>query len=298
MRGRTRSSQGADVNNVANFIDIGKLVGKDETNYHYSASNLSSRRKVEKISIKMRERRASFDFDNFDESVHSRTQYLRQCIKASSYKGPKLKNDGSYVKSIMKKGTASSSSSSVEARVAFSHVDIREYERVPGDNPCVRTGVPLSIGWKHIQHNPIQLDTYETSKGPPRDKIDMIVPSNVRRVMLRDKFGASIKDINAAVKSVNITKRQRKQTLASENIEVLQEVLESAKRKFRRYVRKAFQAKTSARESWKESHDALMNEYLEKALEGGMELDETLFLSAKICLESISCEVQNEMIHY
>ena len=197
------------------------------------------------------------------------------------------------MKSIMKKGAASSAAGS--SRVVFSHVDIREYDRVPGDNPCVRTGVPLSIGWKHMQHDPISLDAYESRKGRPRNRIEMIVPSKARRVMLRDEFGASVKDINAAIKSVNITKRHRTQTLAKENVEVFQEVLESAKRKFKRIVRMAFKTKTSGKgESWKESHDALMNEYLEKALEGGMELDETILMSAKICLESISCEVQGD----
>mmetsp|Transcript_25804 Transcript_25804/g.36789 ORF Transcript_25804/g.36789 Transcript_25804/m.36789 type:complete len:403 (-) Transcript_25804:138-1346(-) len=287
-----------DVDNVANFIDIRKLVGKSETNYYYSKANLSSRKKVEKIKMK-KKRRGSLD--NFDDSVDSRTNFLIHCIRASAYQGPRtVKKDGSSIQSVMKrrnKLTSIDSTLATEAShstvgtrsggkaVTFSHVDLREYERVPGDNPCVRGGVPLSIGWRHVQHNPICLDNYESGKGHPRDKIEMMVPASVRRSMLRDEFGASIHELNAAMKSVNISKRQRAHTIASEDTEVFEEVLESAKRKFKRVVGKAVSSKKQAEELWEASHEAVMNEYLQNASEG---VDATHLVSDEGATDSLT----------
>eukprot|EP00984_Skeletonema_dohrnii_P034517 scaffold33582_cov119-Skeletonema_dohrnii-CCMP3373.AAC.2 len=292
------------VDNVANFINIRKLVGKNETNYYYSKANLSSRKRIENIKRKKKKRRGTLD--NLDESVNSRKNFLTHSIRASAYQGPRpLKKDGSSIQSIMKRrsGRASldstlstnASHSTVGSRckgsVTFSHIDVRVYERVPGDNPCVRAGVPLSIGWAHVQHDPIPLDEYETGKGPPRDKIEMMVPASVRRTMLRDEFAASITDLNAAMKSVNISKRQRAHTLASEHIEVLEEVLESAKRKFKRVVGKAVSTKKQEAALWEASHDAVMNEYLEKALKGEelveMELHMPQFVSDESATDSL-----------
>ncbi len=137
-------------------------------------------------------------------------------------------------------------------RCAFSCVDIREHERIAGDNPCVSSGVPLSIGWGYYQHQSIPLDNYELNKGPPRDKVEMMVPADVRKSMLRDEFGVSIKDINMAAREANITKGQRRHTVTTEHL-VVNDVVQSAKRKFLRIVKK----KTTANEQEK-----LCQEYL------------------------------------
>ncbi|KAK1737490.1 hypothetical protein QTG54_011776 [Skeletonema marinoi] len=72
------------VDNVANFINIRKLVGKNETNYYYSKANLSSRKRIEKIKRKKKKRRGTLD--NLDESVNSRKNFLTHSIRASAYK--------------------------------------------------------------------------------------------------------------------------------------------------------------------------------------------------------------------
>ena len=122
-------------------------------------------------------------------------------------------------------------------RCAFSCVDIREHERIAGDNPCVSSGVPLSIGWGYYQHKSIPLDNYELNKGLPRDKVEMMVPADVRKSMLRDEFGVSLKEITIAEREANITKGQRRHTIASEHVDV-NDVVQSAKRKFLRLVKK------------------------------------------------------------
>ena len=274
-----------DTNNVANYINIKKIVGKNESNYYYSHANYATRKKVGKI---IRKNRSKQNLDDLDDSVHSRIKLIKHCIKASAYKGPPpVKKDGSAVESIIKKRqnnhvwsltsadsthrssiTSESSyrSSGFKSNITFSHVDIREYERIAGDNPCVSMGVPLSIGWAHYQHKPIPIEEYEIARGPPRDRIEMIVPVNIRRTMLRDEFKVPIADINQSMKWVNTSKRQRANTIASDRMEVFAEVVESAKRKFKRMVGKAVSTSTrkQAEELWQASHDAAMAEYLEQ----------------------------------
>ena len=268
-----------DTDNVANYISIKKIFDKNENNYYYSESNFKARKKYEKYF--KRRRSKSHDLENLDESVHSKVSLVKHCISASIYQGPPpVKKDGSAVESIIKKrntwtsqtrvssstqrSSGSSSGTRFKSNITFSNVDVREYERIAGDNPCVRGGVPLSIGWANIQHESIPLDEYENAKGPPRDKIEMIVPASVRRSMLRDEFKVSVPDLNAAMKSVNICKKQRANTLASEHLEVFQEVIEVAKRKFKRMVGKAVSTRKQAEELWQASHDAAMAEYLEE----------------------------------
>jgi hypothetical protein len=95
----------------------------------------------------------------------------------------------------------------------FSVVDIREHERIAGDNPCVSKGVPIAIGWGYIQHPPIPLDTYETHRGQPRNKIEMLIPPDIRIRLLKDEFNISVATINTAMKDVLKVKKQREYTV-------------------------------------------------------------------------------------
>ncbi|KAL3816729.1 hypothetical protein ACHAXA_002215 [Cyclostephanos tholiformis] len=141
-------------------------------------------------------------------------------------------------------------------RCSFSSVDIREHERIAGDNPCVSSGVPLSLGWGYYQHQPIELDHYESNRGQPRDKIEMMVPAEVRKTMLQKEFGVSINDINAAMREVNITKRNRRQTISSGDNTAVTDALASAKRKFLGKLKKAKAMKDDS------IHDGAVKEYL------------------------------------
>jgi hypothetical protein len=273
----------SDVNNVANYIDIKKVVGKNESNYYYTPKNRSTRQKIEKIK---KTKNRPKEVDNLDTSQHTRISVLGGCAQRSSYFGPTPKRkDGSFVEGILKDraffirrsslysqlSTASESAAhpeklrrpSIKRGVSFSSIDIREHERIAGDNPCVSSGVPLAIGWRSFQHDPIPLDAYETAKGPPRDKIEMMVPAGIRRSMLRDEFKVPIADINAAMKSVNITKRNRAHTVASEHLEGWQEVAQSAKRKFKRLINKTSTKKEEAA-LWEEAHKAATQSFLKK----------------------------------
>lgn len=270
--------------NVAQYVNFNKLLQPGSSKYYYSQANRSNRQLLDKVNPKSSKKLVRMG--SLDESGHSRVSMLSERERVSSYRGPAVKmRDGSGVKSLMKKDRGSLNSDnalSIDSirseqdlvavaapkkaglkRCSFSSVDIREHERVAGDNPCVTSGVPLSIGWGYYQHKPIDLDDYETNKGPSRDKIEMMVPASVRRSMLREEFGVSISEMNAAMKQVNITKRQRRHTVATEHMEGWSEVLQSAKRKFRRFAKGTSNVKEEEK-MWAQAHNTARGEYLKK----------------------------------
>lgn len=252
-----------EVNDVVTNIDFKKLLQPSSSEYYYSNANRSNRQLLEKVKkIKPSSRNSGAD-----ALPDARVSILSERLKASSYRGPPpSRSDGSFVKSAMKRryrsaeqfclstdsALASADGESepdkgVARRCVFTCVDIREHERVAGDNPCVSKGVPLSIGWGYYQHESINLDDYEYNRGPARDKIEMMVPAEVRKEILRDEFGVSIEDIDAAMRDVAITKRHRKHTAGTEPLEGLLEAKESTKRKMKRF----FKGTTTAQEEEK-----------------------------------------------
>mmetsp|Transcript_13120 Transcript_13120/g.22486 ORF Transcript_13120/g.22486 Transcript_13120/m.22486 type:complete len:611 (-) Transcript_13120:180-2012(-) len=270
----------------ARYVNFNKLLQPSSSEYYYSQANRSNRQLLTKLDKKVKVKKMSRSV-SLDESNHSRVSYLSERSRLSSYRGPEqtLKN-GKTIKSAMKKSRGSSagsklgesmlsgefslpeldegdSKSGTMKRCAFSCVNIREHERVAGDNPCVTSGVPLSIGWGYYEHPAISLDDYEFNKGPSRDKIEMMVPAGVRRQMLRDEFGVTISEMNASMKDVNLTKRQRRHTVASEHLEGWKEVAESAKRKFKRFVKRTSTAKEEEK-LWGLAHETAVKEYLKK----------------------------------
>lgn len=257
-----------ELEEVATYINFDKYLTKNSANYYYSQRNRNVREKLQKVKVP---RQSSTEFD---DSVHGKVSMLLQRSQSSSYKGPaRLKSDGSIVKPAMKSrrgsgfstntstasldGASSIQSAPVKRNISFASVHIREHERIAGDNPCVTSGVPLSIGWGSVQHNAIDIDLYEKSKGPSRDKIEMMVPAAIRKSMLRDEFGVSIKDLNAAIKDVNITKRNRRHTVASEGMEGWGEGLESVKRKLGRLVKKTTKEKEEQK-LWEQAQKAAL----------------------------------------
>mmetsp|Transcript_25042 Transcript_25042/g.50073 ORF Transcript_25042/g.50073 Transcript_25042/m.50073 type:complete len:135 (-) Transcript_25042:74-478(-) len=96
-----------------------------------------------------------------------------------------------------------------------------------------------------------------------------MVPTAVRRSMLRQEFGVSIKEMNEAMKQANITKRQRRHTVATEHLEGWSEVLQSAKRKFKRIV-KGTTTEKEMQKLWEKAHKSAMGDYLKAKGEGSL----------------------------
>ncbi|KAL7547519.1 hypothetical protein ACHAWF_013365 [Thalassiosira exigua] len=263
---------GAIEEDGAQFINFNKLLRPSSSEYYYSSANRSNRQLLDKVKSK---KNLSAD-PSIDESHGSRASMMTSLARAASYRGPpQRKKDGSSIKSALRRTSRKDSETAFSLdsaegsnglpkvalkRCSFSSVDVREHDRVAGDNPCVTSGVPLSIGWGYYQHDPIDLDVYEDNKGEPRDKIEMMVPAGVRRQMLRDEFKVSINEINAAMKDVNVTKRNRRHTVASEHMEGWSEVSQSAKRKLKRFLKKTSTEKEQQK-IWEEAQKAAAKKY-------------------------------------
>jgi len=265
-----------DAAEIANYVDVDKLLTPSSSEYYYSPANKANRLKLE--NYKPATRRKS---NTLEESGHSRHSMLSTRSHTSSYRGPdRRKGDGSSLKSAMKRGASYKASRSMDnfdmsmgtmnsapiqeheeeqkplMRCCFSSVDIREHERDAGDNPCVSSGVPLSLGWGYYQNPSVDLNDYELNKGQ-RDKIEMLVPAPIRRQILRDEFGVSVTDMNASMKNVAITKRQRRHTVAAEHMEAFHEASESISRKLKRFLKKTSTSKEE-KKMWEKAENVAM----------------------------------------
>eukprot|EP00521_Asterionellopsis_glacialis_P013381 CAMPEP_0195306748 /NCGR_PEP_ID=MMETSP0707-20130614/37355_1 /TAXON_ID=33640 /ORGANISM="Asterionellopsis glacialis, Strain CCMP134" /LENGTH=578 /DNA_ID=CAMNT_0040370975 /DNA_START=457 /DNA_END=2193 /DNA_ORIENTATION=+ len=91
---------------------------------------------------------------------------------------------------------------STTTMVTFTKIEIREYERVVGDNPSVSSGVPLSIGWKYSPLKSIHVDEYEQNRQYERRMVtsDLLVSPTKREYMLRDDWNESMFSIRQATK--------------------------------------------------------------------------------------------------
>lgn len=96
-------------------------------------------------------------------------------------------------------------------KVSFTHIEIREYDVVLGDNPCAY-GPSLSLGWKCHRNFTMEMDNYEESKPERRSQRQMQLPRYVRERILMD-FGFSRREMNEAIEESTTIKKQRQQTV-------------------------------------------------------------------------------------
>jgi hypothetical protein len=118
--------------------------------------------------------------------------------------------------------------------VRFSHIQIREFERVVSDNPSCTSGPPIGIGWKHGRTHIVDVNSYERIR-QIRKKPSRLILSREEREALLLNWGASFHDIVEAVRGNLKVKNQRRQTVVNiGKIERIEEAFESATRKLKR----------------------------------------------------------------
>lgn len=118
--------------------------------------------------------------------------------------------------------------------VKFSDIEIREYETALGDNPSVRAGPPIGLGWEYAPAGILKVEDYEQQRGPRRSRQEILIPRFVREEKLRD-FGVSREEISLCVQSVEKAKRNRSATMRStDSMEKVTEGAQSARRKLKR----------------------------------------------------------------
>jgi hypothetical protein len=94
-----------------------------------------------------------------------------------------------------------------QSKVSFSHIEMRDYEIKMGNNPSCTSGPPLELGWRYNKVSPITIDTYEETRGPRRDRTEMMVPSHYRKEKLME-FGYTSRDINEMLERLTLEKKK------------------------------------------------------------------------------------------
>jgi len=118
--------------------------------------------------------------------------------------------DGSF----FSQGSQSTAMSALEGiSLTFNEVMIREYEVVPGCNPCISEGPPVELGWQHTEAVTHSLDLYEKIRPSDSRRLQcqMRMPQRIREELLI-LHGSNPKEIKTAMKSALITKKQRAST--------------------------------------------------------------------------------------
>ena len=109
--------------------------------------------------------------------------------------------------------TMEMSSPMSDHRVNFTTVEIQEYPIIPGDNPSVSTGVPLTIDWMPLNKNAYDFEEYEQAVEETRRtcRAEIRVPPSRRMEVLR-QLGVSRGEIQEVIKAVNAARKQRQRT--------------------------------------------------------------------------------------
>lgn len=137
--------------------------------------------------------------------------------------------------SSVQSAPAASRTATSKKTVKFQTVQIREYERVVGDNPSCTIGPPIGIGWKYARTHVEDLNSYETARLGKRKRSIRLILSREEREALLLNWGASFHDIIEAVRANMKVKNQRRQTVVNiGKVERIEEAFESATRKLKR----------------------------------------------------------------
>ena len=132
-------------------------------------------------------------------------------------------------------------------RVSFSHLHIRTYETILGDNPSCSGGPSLGLGWRYDpNYFTASVDDWEahqaqvygvTAKGepltiPPED----LVLHRFEREAILLNTGYTRQDLADSVRAVNKVKNKRRQTVHNLPVAFVEERVEAVKRTARRWM--------------------------------------------------------------
>ena len=157
----------------------------------------------------------------------------------------------------------------LRSTITFGQVNIREYERVLGDNPSVTSGPPLSIGWRYSPSTlNMSIDDYEENKGSPRSSSEYLVPKSIRLATLKEHADIPHREIANAVRAIQKTKSQRRKTVVNLSMASTEELVEGAKIKVKSILRPSLSYSLSETKLWDEAHA--------RATEKARELEESL----------------------
>jgi hypothetical protein len=120
--------------------------------------------------------------------------------------------------------------------VAFGHIEVRYYERIPCDNPAVLNGCAIGIGWRYKRGGKATVDFWENKRGTPLRSWEMVLDRKERERILRNA-GHAKKDIADTIRVCLKGKNNRQQTVNNLPVAGLEEAVEKARGKVSRMVK-------------------------------------------------------------
>mmetsp|Transcript_17705 Transcript_17705/g.51530 ORF Transcript_17705/g.51530 Transcript_17705/m.51530 type:complete len:447 (-) Transcript_17705:136-1476(-) len=130
--------------------------------------------------------------------------------------------------------------------VSFSNLEIYEHEVTLGDNPSVTVGPPITLEWRPHAYESHDLEEYEAARvDSRREKGQMQLPNSVRFFRLMKERGFTAVQIKRAVDEVQRAKKKRRDTVSGLKSAKLEEAMESAERKVKRFLKLKKSSKVS-----------------------------------------------------
>jgi hypothetical protein len=146
-------------------------------------------------------------------------QQLKSCLavktQAESLMRPSLSSSGLDAPVSGSTRQEAFRRSSTSSLISFDKVQIRSYDIIITDNPSTTCGPPVGLGWTHSDTEECyDIDNYEDSRGPPRSKDELTMPSSLRCEMLR-LAGFSRNSLQKASAQVKEQQAKRKKSFQS-----------------------------------------------------------------------------------
>mmetsp|Transcript_14200 Transcript_14200/g.30330 ORF Transcript_14200/g.30330 Transcript_14200/m.30330 type:complete len:870 (+) Transcript_14200:422-3031(+) len=150
-------------------------------------------------------------------------------------------------------------------RVSFSHLQIRTYETILGDNPSCSGGPSLGLGWRYDprqytatvdEYEAHQSRLYDCPDGTPyvcRPE-DLVLHRSEREAILLNT-GYTRQDLAESVRSLNKVKNKRRQTVHNLPVAFVEERVEVVKKTVRRWMWKKERTRYMY-EDWKKKDGA------------------------------------------
>lgn len=124
----------------------------------------------------------------------------------------------------------------IKKRVCFHNIHVRDYDQTIGDHPSCSYGTPVSLDWNYQENEALNIDLYEGNRLTRRSMRDMHLNYYQRKHLLSLRH--SEEEIAAGKKAAEKLKFQRSVTQLLKPMMKLEDIVESAGRKAKRFLKK------------------------------------------------------------
>lgn len=176
------------------------------------------------------------------EELDEQEEYLqsaRQPYDASNIVmtdfAPSIKGGSSISGAPTSRSQSKATTKKTKKSLSFSTVTIRDYERILTENPATIRGVSIGVGWRYTQRPLSTLDKFEATRGPRRPSGALVVGPQAREDMLF-AMGYTKKEMAVALRSINKSRNQRRQTVQNLKAEKVEEAFEGAGKKVKGFL--------------------------------------------------------------